>query len=49
MRFKVAPGAVVMLDARTLTAGEEFEATGDDAKQWESAGLVVRMDKPKGK
>lgn len=46
MRFRVIDGAQVQRGPATYTAGEEFEATGDEAKDWLASGLVERVDQP---
>lgn len=47
MRFRVVDGAQVQRGPAVYTGGEEFEATGDEAKEWQASGLVVRVDEPK--
>ena len=47
MRFRVNDGHQVQRGVRTYGPGEEFEATGDEAKALETGGQVTRVDKPK--
>lgn len=47
MRFKVVEGAVLNRGGAVYAAGEEIEATGDDAKELLASGLVEQIDKPK--
>lgn len=47
MRFRVNDGATYMRGTMTFGAGEEFDATGDEAKTLEKSELVTRVDKPK--
>lgn len=49
MRFRVLEGQQIQRGAATYTAGEEFEATGDEAQAYLDSGLVERVDKPKAK
>lgn len=46
MRFKVNEGQQVQRGPATYTAGEEFEATGDEAQVWLKSDLVSRVDEP---
>jgi hypothetical protein len=47
MRFRVNPGQQVHRGVATYAAGEEFDATGDDARALLDSGLVTRIDKPR--
>lgn len=47
MRFRVNDGQQVQRGPATLVAGEEFEATGDEARTWLASDLVTRVDEPK--
>jgi hypothetical protein len=47
MRFRVNDGASYMRGTMTFGPGEEFEATGEEAKVLEKSGDVTRVDKPK--
>lgn len=46
MRFRVNEGAMVQRGVATYIGGEEFEATGDEAKDWDKDDRVVRTDTP---
>ena len=47
MRFRVNDGQQVQRGPATYAAGEEFEATGDEAKMWQASDLVRRVGEPK--
>lgn len=47
MRFRVNDGASYMRGTMTFAAGEEFEATGDEAKDLLKSGDVTRVDAQK--
>lgn len=49
MKFRVNDGQQVQRGSATYTAGEEFDATGDEAQALLASGLVTRVDKPKAK
>lgn len=45
MRWRVLPGQVVTKPGVAYGGGEEFDATADEAKQWD--GLIEKVDPPK--
>jgi hypothetical protein len=47
MRWRVVDGAQVHRGGGVYAAGEEFDATADEAKRYD--GLIERVDKPKTK
>lgn len=47
MRFRVIDGHTLVRGAATYAAGEEFEATGEEARALLDGGQVTRVDKPK--
>lgn len=47
MRFRVNDGATFMRGSATYSPGEEFDATGDEAKALEKNDAVTRVDAPK--
>jgi hypothetical protein len=46
LRFRVEPGQVVDRHGDVYVEGEEFDATGDEAQQWQRDERVSRVDKP---